>query len=59
MSEFLCSDQEGSYFFFMEETGLLKTDLGECNIYLNVTHPSGGECFKILVFLIPDPKGNL
>lgn len=57
MSEFLCSDQEGSYFFFMEETGLLKTDFGECN--LNVTHPSGGECFKILVSLIPDPKGNL
>lgn len=57
MSEFLFSDQEGSYFFFMEETGLLKTDLGECN--LNVTHPSGGECFKILVSLIPDPKGNL
>ena len=43
--------------FFMEETGLLKTDLGECN--LNVTHPNGGECLQILVSLIPDPKGNL
>lgn len=57
MSEFLCSDQEGSYFFFMEETGLLKTDLGECN--LNVTHPNGGECLQILVSLNPNPKGNL
>ena len=41
----------GGYFFilnfFMEETGRVKTDLGECN--LNFTRKVG-ECLKILVF---------
>ena len=34
------------FFFFMEENGRVKTDLGECN--LKVTRPDG-ECSKILV----------
>ena len=36
----------GLIFFFMEETGQVKTELGECN--LKVTRPDG-ECSKILV----------
>ena len=60
MSELLCSDQ-GGLFFFMEEAGQLKTDLGECIkiLTLNVTRPDGGECFKILVSCNPEPKANL
>ncbi len=42
----ICRGKGLNFPFSMEETGRVKTDLGECN--LKVTHPDG-ECSAILV----------